>query len=246
MDQKHWIFISPHFDDVVLSCGGLVWDLTRQGQRVEVWTIMAGFPTDEAYSNFARQIHLTWGISGADAIRERMKEDFAACAVLGAQTHHCHWPDAIYRRDLATGQVLVKNDEELFGKNPEDLLVQEITQMLRDEVPKDAHLVLPMGLGNHIDHQAVSFAGEKLGRVDFYYADYPYVLHNFDSSLFQQAHWLQMQCDLTEQALDAWQKAVLAYTSQLGVFWRDETETRLALRNYLAGGGGRLWQKSVA
>ncbi len=34
---------------------------------------------------------------------------------------------------------------------------------------------------------------------------------------------------------------ILCYESQVGEFWRDETETRLALRNYLAGGGGRLW-----
>ncbi len=42
--MKTWIFVSAHFDDVVLSAGGLVWELTRRGDQVEVWTVCAGNP----------------------------------------------------------------------------------------------------------------------------------------------------------------------------------------------------------
>jgi hypothetical protein len=31
--MKTWIFLSAHFDDVVLSAGGLVWELTQRGDR---------------------------------------------------------------------------------------------------------------------------------------------------------------------------------------------------------------------
>jgi len=51
---------------------------------------------------------------------------------------------------------------------------------------------------------------------------------------------------LNQDALKAWQAAVLCYASQLSGFWRDESETCLALRNYLAGGGGRLWERTVS
>jgi len=42
--MKTWTFLSAHFDDVVLSAGGLVWELTRRGERAEIWTICAGDP----------------------------------------------------------------------------------------------------------------------------------------------------------------------------------------------------------
>jgi len=37
-----WIYISPHFDDAVLSCGGLIWEQTHKGITVEIWTVCAG------------------------------------------------------------------------------------------------------------------------------------------------------------------------------------------------------------
>ena len=37
-----WIYLSPHFDDAVLSCGWLIWQQAQAGQRVEIWTVCAG------------------------------------------------------------------------------------------------------------------------------------------------------------------------------------------------------------
>jgi len=37
-----WIYLSPHFDDAVLSCGGLIFDQTCGGTAVEIWTVFAG------------------------------------------------------------------------------------------------------------------------------------------------------------------------------------------------------------
>jgi LmbE family N-acetylglucosaminyl deacetylase len=244
MNKQHWIFLSPHLDDVALSCGGLVSDITRSGHRVEVWTFMAGLPDDGNYSAFAQLIQAAWGVSGRDALLTRRAEDRAACAVLGAEVRHCDWLDAIYRRDAQTGEPVVNDLAALFSQAPEPDLVAEIAAMLAREVPEGAHLVMPVGLGGHVDHQAVVAAGERSGRVDFYYADYPYVLEHFDNSNFQAQAWQSVPQPLDEKALLAWQESVLCHSSQLSTFWRDETETRLALRNYLAGGGGRLWVKT--
>jgi LmbE family N-acetylglucosaminyl deacetylase len=244
MNTNRWIFISPHLDDVALSCGGLVWNLTQMGYMVEVWTLMAGLPTDEDFSPFAELIHQTWGLSGAAAFSARRKEDRAACAVLGAELRHFDWLDAIYRRDTQTGESVVDDLEALFGCPPETNLVEEIGAVLREEVPEGTQLVFPIGLGGHVDHQAVVRVGERFGGDAYYYADYPYILETFDSPDFQPNQWRNIAHPLGQDALDAWQASVLCYTSQLSTFWRDEAETRLALRNYLAGGGGRLWEKS--
>lgn len=242
MNTEHWIFLSPHLDDAALSCGGLVWDLTQLGHRVEIWSLMAGLPSDEDYSLFAQFIHKSWGISGREAILARRAEDLAACAVLGAEHRHFEWPDAIYRCDALTGEPVVNDGDQLFNQPPEPPLVNQIAEMITTTLPARSHLVVPMGLGNHIDHQVVVQAGARVGQVEFYYADYPYIINQFSNPVFTGGSWTSIPYDLGEDALQAWQVAVLCYASQLSTFWRDEEETRLALRNYLAGGGGRLWE----
>jgi LmbE family N-acetylglucosaminyl deacetylase len=242
MNTHHWIFLSPHLDDVALSCGGLVWDLTQQGQRVEIWSLIAGLPPDENFSPFAQQMHKNWGISGTEAILARRAEDQTACAVLGAEWHHFDWPDVIYRRDALTGEPIVNNDDQLFSQTPETPLVNQIAEMITTTLPAGSHLVLPMGLGNHVDHQVVVQAGAQVGLAEYTYADYPYIIDQFDSPAFTGGAWKSLPHHLGEEALQAWQAAVLCYTSQLSTFWRDEEEMQLALRNYLAGGGGRLWE----
>jgi LmbE family N-acetylglucosaminyl deacetylase len=244
MNTNKWIFISPHLDDVALSCGGLVWDLAYSGRQVEVWAFFAGLPVDEEFSLLAQVIHQDWGLAGEAAFRARREEDHAACAVMGAELRHFDWLDAIYRRDTQTSEPIVNDLEALFGCPPETTLVEEIGAVLREEVPEGSQLVFPIGLGGHIDHQAVVRAGERVGRDAYYYADYPYILENFDCLDFQPNQWRNIAHPLGQDALDAWQDSVVCYTSQLSTFWRDEAETRLALRNYLAGGGGRLWKKS--
>lgn len=244
MSLQHWVFLSPHLDDVALSCGGLVWDLAQHGDHVHIWTLMSGFPPDEAYSEFAQRNHLAWGKSGRKAIVMRRAEDRAACDVLGAWPRYFEIPDAIYRRNLSTGEFVVRDNQELFSRQPEEDLVREIAAGLAREIPSEATLVMPMGLGRHIDHRAVRAAGEMLPGAHFYYADYPYILRDFERANVDGETWQELPRNLNKEALCAWQDAVLCYTSQLSSFWRDEEETRLALNNYLAGGGGRFWQKS--
>ena len=52
-----WIYLSPHFDDAVLSCGGLIRAQSQEGLAVEIWTIFAGDPPPGPLSEFALKIH---------------------------------------------------------------------------------------------------------------------------------------------------------------------------------------------
>jgi LmbE family N-acetylglucosaminyl deacetylase len=244
MKNKQWVFFSPHFDDVALSCGGIAWDLATRGGHVEIWTIMAGFPPDENFSAFAQKNHHDWGKSGREAIQMRREEDRAACSILGAVPRHFDWLDAIYRKYQESGLPVVNNDDELFNKLPEPSLVSDISKKLSQLLPTGSTLVCPMSLGGHIDHKAVLKACTKLEHDIVYYADYPYILESFDSEALSEPKVKRIAHSLSQEALHAWQRAVLCYQSQLAAFWRDEDEARLALRNYLAGGGGRLWKKN--
>src|SRR5512136_66244 len=80
-----WIYLSPHFDDAVLSCGGLIHEQACQGLQTEIWTIFAGDPPPGPLSEFAQQTHVLWGItSGEDMVAMRRAEDITAAGIVDA------------------------------------------------------------------------------------------------------------------------------------------------------------------
>ena len=111
MDEiGRWLYLSPHFDDVALSCGGMVAQQAAKGWLVEVATVFAAGPAQGAeLSAFARWQHQRWGAS-EEAVQRRGEEDAAALARLGARAHRLPFPDAVYRGSQYT------SDEELFGE----------------------------------------------------------------------------------------------------------------------------------
>ena len=42
MTRYHAIYLAPHLDDAVLSCGGQIFERTARGENVLVVTVMAG------------------------------------------------------------------------------------------------------------------------------------------------------------------------------------------------------------
>ena len=82
-----WIYISPHFDDAVLSCGGLIWEQTQKGNPVEIWTVCAGDAPPGPLSLLALDCHRQWGIeSAAELVAARRLENQEAAALVGAET----------------------------------------------------------------------------------------------------------------------------------------------------------------
>ena len=58
MKYKH-IYLSPHYDDAALSCGGSIHKQTRQQEPVAVITVFAGTPDlpNSALSELAQAVH---------------------------------------------------------------------------------------------------------------------------------------------------------------------------------------------
>src|SRR3954454_9837392 len=80
------IFLSPHYDDVALSCGGTVARLAENGQTPVIVTIFAGAILDELLTEFATWKHARWGIEHVDDVQaQRQAEDLAAGAMLGCR-----------------------------------------------------------------------------------------------------------------------------------------------------------------
>lgn len=239
-----WIYLSPHFDDVVLSCGGIVWEQVQAGLHVESWTICAGTPSPDApLSPFAQSLHERWG-TGLEAVPARRQEDEDAFHSLGASTRYWTLPDCIYRA-LPDGSWLVNSRDDLW--RPVHLLEQgvvvELSDWLIQGLAKGDALVAPLTLGDHVDHYLVRAAAERAARQAscdlWYYPDYPYAVDpEVDWTDKTGEDWRKVCRSISPQGLKAWQNGVASYASQISTFWSGREAMEHALEVYLQSGGG--------
>jgi LmbE family N-acetylglucosaminyl deacetylase len=172
------VYLSPHLDDAILSCGASIRSQTQAGRSVLVMTIFAGAPTRFDISPLAAELHGLWG-DFADPVALRRREDRKANRLLGARSCHLDYLDAIYRRDAVS--FLYGRDEDLFGPpHGSDL---ELPTRIADSIleicsARQPEVFAPLGIGNHVDHQLLTEAALSLHRRFpelVFYEDYPYV-----------------------------------------------------------------------
>ena len=174
----YWIYLSPHLDDAVFSCGGLIHRQIQRGDQVVIWTICAGEPPPEPFSPFAAGQHTKWNL-GSDATSIRRSEDRRACARLGASWRHLPVPDCIYRRSPDGGLPMYTSEEAIFGPlDPvENPLITELVTELAQSMPPEAQVVCPLGLGGHVDHRLTVSVAKDFRQPLWFYAEIPYVDH---------------------------------------------------------------------
>ena len=245
--MREWIFISPHFDDVVLSAGGLVWELGKRGDQVEIWTICAGDPSlDKPLTDYAQMLHIFWELGDHDVPYARSKEDVACCKVLGAGYRRFTVPDSIYRYHPGTDEPMIKVPDDINTPlEPEETyLIPPVTDFLRKNLPGECELVIPLTIGNHRDHVLTRKAAECLGIPMWHYIDYPYIIRE----QYNLADWIPAQAEpytlqISSNGLQAWQDGFACHRSQVIFLWPDEAEMRQAIESYSkSGGGSTLWK----
>jgi len=230
-----YIYLSPHLDDAVLSCGGRIWQQAQAGDRVLVVAIFAGAPAlDTPLSPFAQALHVRWGrIDGA--VARRQEEDLAALALLGAEAVHWPYTDCIYRR-TSGGRFLYASEEALWGEvHPAEksLLTELAARLTALPLGQNGTVYAPLGVGHHVDHQIVRRAVEATGYALTYYEDFPYAE---DAQAVQvvlgEGQWQAESAPLSEEAWEAKIAAIACYRSQLSTFWADEAEMATAVRAF--------------
>ena len=229
-----WVYLSPHFDDVVLSVGGLVYEQVQRGTAVEIWTICAGnVPANIPLSPFAQSQHTVWKI-GDDVPKIRGREDVAACQMLGAHSRHLSVPDCIYRTLPGTNEPVVKTEQDLFTPNAdEDYLTIQVCEYLQTNLPPGCQLAAPLGIGHHRDHILTRNAAEHLPMPLWYYADYPYV----GQTTVKLSDWvkpdaLEYEMSISSNGLQAWQNSIACYHSQISMFWKSVEDMHTAIQMY--------------
>lgn len=227
-----WIYISPHLDDAILSCGGLIHEQTRRGTAVEIWTICAGEAPPGELSPLAQVCHFQWGTQTAgETLTLRRAEDVSAAAAAGALTRHLHIPDCIYRRS-PQGDLLYTEGVFVPRHPLEADLDREIATLLEGLLEPGDTLVSPLSIGGHIDHVLVREAVEHLPCPRRYYADIPYLL-NHPESLEPLTGNLQAELfQVSEPGVQAWQDGIAAYRSQIQMLFETEEMMRSAIRLY--------------
>ncbi|MFP3853545.1 MAG: PIG-L deacetylase family protein [Anaerolineales bacterium] len=229
------IYLSPHLDDAVFSCGGLIARQVIQGQSVTVLTVCAGDPPPGPLSEFAQELHQRWG-DEQEPMETRRQEDLDACSSLEAAVMHLAVPEAIYRVS-ATGRHLYASEEEIFGdlEPADNLLIDQLAEAIDEVSPAGSQLYAPIGIGGHVDHLVVRRAASQLERPVWFYHEFPYAAEGMDLPEDLGApQGVGSVMPLEDDEVEQWAQAIWTYESQRSTFWYDLRELRHELQLYLA------------
>ncbi len=252
-DFYNAIYLSPHFDDAALSCGGQIYDMTTNRKSVLIVTIMAGDPanstTPAPASQYVESLHNRWQLE-EDVVGARLAEDVAACNIMGADWQHWDFLDCIYRVDIDTKRPFYTSDEDIFGQiDPaESNLVNRIATRIA-LLPTCNQLYIPLTIGHHVDHQLTRKAAEQLfpRTLLHYYEDYPYVRHlPIEQIMANEAADLHPKIiKLSDNAVTARINAISCFESQLSTFFNDQNDLARQVQAYInTVGGERIWVKT--
>lgn len=241
------LFLSPHLDDAVLSCGGTIHQLAQQGQAVTILTIMAGDPPSQPPDTpIVRDLHQRWQ-AGYNPAEVRRREDMNAAHRLGAQAIHLPIGDCVYRtieRDGGT-LALYPSEESLFGEvSPDDPAMTALEALT---LPHADVIYVPMGVGHHVDHQLVRDWGMTLAKPNRatlkFYEEYPYInaTMEIDRALaFYQGRLKPEMLLLDESSVRAKIEGIALYSSQISTWWSSLEDMEAATRqSMLLKGEGR-------
>lgn len=235
---REHVFVSPHLDDVVLSCGGTLARLRRLGCRTTVVTVFAAEPPVSDLSPFAQRHLELWG-AGPHAWRLRRLEDNTALQCLGARGLYGQHVDAPFRRHPVTGRWLYQDNQALFG--PVDPAEGDLPRQIAGEIstllsPEEGVVYVPLGVGNHVDHQLLAAAGHQLRRWGyrvFWYEEFPYACRSFSPTQWEARGWTPWIVPLQAEEVRQKVQAILCYQSQLPSLFGDARHLERLLGDYM-------------
>ena len=237
MPERRPVFLSPHYDDAALSCGGTLAEMADDGEKPLILTIFGGEP-DGPLNHFAEEMHAWWGLEPADVISHRRQEEDCAARILGVESRWLDLPDAIYRGERYL------SDDHLFGAvHPQEATLYRgirdaIFAFLSEHKIEASVFYCPLGIGNHVDHQHVLAMARSLtyrGYEVRAWEDYPYA-GKPDVDVAEVAR-VRSQAEpdvrpLSEDHLDRRIRAIECYASQHSVIFRELGDPAQATREW--------------
>jgi LmbE family N-acetylglucosaminyl deacetylase len=233
-DSYDHLYLSPHFDDAALSCGGAITTHQAGGARVLVVTLCTAAPPPEGpFNAVAREFHADWGLEAADVNAVRQREELLAMERLGCDFFWAGMLDAIYR----VPDAYVSRETLFAAPDPHDPLHHELRRLLaalRARAPR-ATFYAPLGVGDHVDHlvtyaAALDTAGPGLAFYeDVHYVLQPGALERRLSAIRERLTPALIDIDAT---LEHKIHAIRAYQSQVPELFGGDAEMAAAITTY--------------
>ncbi len=182
------LLLSPHCDDAVLDC----WGVLSQQSALQVVNVFAGVPSG---GGLAPWDAITGARDSAERARERIAEDALALAHAGRRPVSLPFLDAQYRRPVTAPRL------------------DSLDRAVAEAVGSVAGVHAPAGLGGHPDHLLVREYARLLARAGLpvtLYAELPYcVLHGWP-------HWVDDAEPDPHRDVDAFWRTFLVAVGELG------------------------------
>ncbi|MEV1156013.1 PIG-L family deacetylase [Micromonospora chokoriensis] len=205
------VLLSPHPDDAVWSCGGMLRRWAGHGELVVATVFDGGTP-------------------------RRRDEDEAALSQWGLAPVSLRFTDAADRRDengrpLYAGPLALRR-----APHPADrVLVDRVADRLRDVIAGCNLLLLPLAERTHVDHRITRLAAEDaVGQappVIRYYREFPYAPPASPGYRSQEQ----------DADFGAWLRGSLAYTSQVEAMFGTSAAFARRLREHSGPPGRSRW-----
>ncbi|RLC34779.1 hypothetical protein DRH14_02220 [Candidatus Shapirobacteria bacterium] len=179
------VFFSPHLDDAVLSCGGLITKLIKKGKKVLVVTVFSSGREVKVSSRTKWWIGRCGFKDVVKLFMERRIEDRKVAASLGFAVKHLGFIDASFRVSKEMGVLVYKGFKDVFGQSKikeidlKKKIENKLLSLLDGNLRKKVKFYFPLALGNHVDHLILREIGMDLSGSYgiLFWEDYPYSLY---------------------------------------------------------------------
>ena len=171
--QRHYqaVFLSPHLDDAVFSCGGLIAKLVESGEHVLIVNIFSENP---------QQLN-------------RHDEESEVAKFLGVDIMYLGELDAVIRHKSYRSLLHMFSRIELSDRTRLPDVADKLKTLL--EGIRYETVYVPLGIGWHVDHLLTHEIGQRIGEKSKirFYEDTPYcLLPRFTEHRLQQLGAMQI------------------------------------------------------
>jgi len=188
-NHKSCVFVSPHFDDALLSAGALIAQLSKHVSItvINVFTKASKPPHTLSAKAFLKQCQYK---DAQKLFKDREIEDTFALQGIVQDVVNLGFTDALWRKKQNQNNVLTrlaKYIPEIIHTYPtyryhiikgvvskHDLHIKETIKQQLNFFAKNSVVFCPLAIGNHVDHVLVRSACEELFNPLVYWSDFPY------------------------------------------------------------------------
>lgn len=235
-EVKKIMIVSPHYDDAVLSCAGLIGSSIEKGIMVEICNVFTKIHKGNVkLSKVIREYiaeDLNEYIIKVDMklckkwIQLRRKEDDMACNFLNCSKRDLGYTDAIFR--MKSNQYIYDAEEKLFDGYDEENLKIDLSNRIKDICKGFDACFFPMAVGKHVDHQIIHDVGlevKKYMQNVYFYCEIPYSINFLNLYLNKEKFYISNYMELKINA-------ICFYKTQLKGLFGNEKIADIFIPNY--------------